>query len=330
MKKAPLLLILIALMSLSGCVIVALPEVEPPVEKTLGGRGPDKVLVVDISGVITEETPEGFGGIAVEQNITARIRQELDLAYEDKAVKAVVLRIDSPGGAVTTCDIIAHEILEFKKDKKIPVIAELMDTAASGGYYIAVTADKIIAHPTTVTGSIGVIAYNVNATGLLEKIGLVDATIKSGDKKDIGSPLRPMTKDDKAILQSIINDMYLRFVDVVAEGRKQAGLDRDAVLKLADGRIYTAGQAREARLVDSVGYLDDAIEAAKEAAGLKDMDATVVTYAQRSTYKSNIYSKAYGRALESRGDRAQVNVINIDARSITGRFGAKFMYLWMP
>ena len=330
MKKLSFLLILLSVLSLSGCVFITLPEVEPVVEKTIGGRGPDKVLIVDISGVITDEAPEGFGGVAVDQNITARIREELDLAYDDKAVKAIVLRINSPGGSVTTCDIITHEILNFKKDKKIPVIAELMDTAASGGYYIAVTADRVIAHPTTVTGSIGVIAYNVNASGLLEKIGLVDTTVKSGDKKDIGSPFRPMTKEDKAILQSVIDDMYSRFVDVVSAGRSRAGLDRDAVLKLADGRIYTAGQAKEAGLVDSIGYLDDAIEAAKEAAGLKGMDATIITYAQRSSYKNNIYSRAFSRGIDARSDKAQVNIVNIDARSLTGRFGAKFMYLWMP
>lgn len=332
MKKISIFATTAMALLLNGCVYVSIPfpEAEPLAEKVIGGHGPDKVLVVDLSGVISDDEVESFAGINTEQNITARVKEELDLAYADKAVKAVVLRINTPGGSVTTCDIITHEIAEFKKDKKIPIVAELMDTAASGGYYIAVTADKIIAHPTTVTGSIGVIAYNVNAAGLLEKIGVVDATIKSGDKKDIGSPLRPMTKDDKAILQSIINELYDKFIDTIMEGRKSAGLTREALLKLADGRIYTANQAKEAKLIDSIGYLDNAIDEAKEAAGLKGKDATIITYAQRSNYKSNIYSKAYAKAVESKPAGNQVNIVNIDARSLTRRVGASFMFLWTP
>lgn len=305
---------------LTGCVFVNLPAVQPLVEKNIGGKGADKILLVDISGVITDEGDKNLLGSETGVNITARVREELSMAAEDRSIKAVVLRINSPGGAVTTCDIISHELAAFKKKRNIPVVAELMDVAASGGYYIAVSADRIIAHPMTVTGSIGVVAYSVNASGLMEKLGVADQTIKSGANKDIGSPLRPMSADEREILQSVINEMYERFLDRITEGRP--GMNKDELRALADGRIYTAGQALKLGLIDSIGYLDDAIEAAKAAAGIKD--ATVVTYAARSDYRNNIYSAM------SPEPPASASLVNIDAGFLKHSFGMSFMYLWMP
>jgi len=304
----------------AGCVSINLPTVQPLVEKGIGGRGADKVLLIDISGVITDEADSNMLGVETGMNITARVREELTMASEDKSVKAVVLRINSPGGAVTTCDIISHEIEAFKKKRDIPVVAELMDVAASGGYYIAVSADKIIAHPMTVTGSIGVVAYSVNASGLMEKLGVADQTIKSGANKDIGSPLRPMSQDEREILQSVINEMYERFLDKITAGRP--GLKRQELRRIADGRIYTAKQALHFGLIDSVGYLDDAIEVAKAAAHIKD--ARLVTYAPHSSYRNNIYS---GMSPES---REQAGLVNIDTGFLKRSFGMSFMYLWMP
>jgi len=319
MKRFYLSAVLICFM-LTGCVFINLPGVQPLVEKSIGGRGADKVLLVDISGVITDEDEKNFLGGETQANITARVREELSLATEDKSIKAVVLRINTPGGAVTTCDIISHEIAAFKKRRNIPVVAELMDVAASGGYYIAVTADKIIAHPMTVTGSIGVVAYNVNASGLMEKLGVADQTIKSGVNKDIGSPLRPMSEAEREILQSVINEMYERFLDRIAEGRP--GMKKTELRKAADGRIYTAGQALQLGLIDSIGYLDDAIEAAKEAAHIKD--ATVVMYASGAAYRNNIYSAMNPKP------PASASLVNIDAGFLKHSFGMSFMYLWMP
>lgn len=316
MKTLKLLLFLSIF--LSGCVMISLPTAEPLTEKVIGGEGDAKVLLIDISGIITD-TDRKDGLFSTRQNMTARIREELDKASEDEDVKAVVLRIDSPGGAVTTSDIIAHEIKKFKDKKKVPIIAELMDVAASGGYYIAAASDRIIAHPTTVTGSIGVVAFSVNASGLLEKIGIANQTIKSGDKKDIGSPLRPMTADERMILQSIIDDLYERFLDIVMDGRK-GSFTRDELKKIADGRVFTARQALDVKLIDEIGYLDDAIDAARSRAGVKE--ARVVAYAQGRSYRNNIYSH-----LEDLP--ASINLINIDAGSFTGRLGVSFMYLWM-
>jgi len=317
--KKLLLFAVSSLFVFTGCVFINLPRVQPLVEKVVDGEGKPKVLIIDVSGIITESDEANLLGIETSPNLTARIKEELKLATSDDLVKAVVLRINSPGGSVTTCDIITHEIKEFKKKKKIPVVAELMDVAASGGYYIAASADRIIAHPTTVTGSIGVIAYNLNASGLMQKIGITDQTVKSGDKKDIGSPLRPMTGAEKEILQSVLNGMYERFLDVILEGRK--GLSREELSNAADGRVYSAPQALKLKLIDSIGYLDDAIEEAKGEAGIKE--ASIITYSAPRAYKNNIYSGPGPVAPPS------FNIINLDP-GFSKRFGLSFMYVWMP
>jgi len=319
MKKISVLVVLLALF-LTGCVIIMLPTVQPLTEKVIGGEGADKILVVEVSGLLTDDDGERTLGIETAANLTARIREELELASEDTLIRAVVLRINSPGGSVTTCDIINHEIREFKKKRGVPIVAQLMDVAASGAYYVAVASDRIIAHPTTVTGSIGVIAYSVNAAGLMEKIGLSDQTIKSGDKKDIGSPLREMTDEEREILTSIVDTLHGRFLDVIAEGR--IGLARKDLDTIADGRIYTAEQALALKLIDGTGYLDDSIELAKELAGVEK--ATIITYAQPDAYKNNVYSALQGmRAPE-------INLVNIDTGPLSMGMGVHFMYLWMP
>ncbi|MBI5238255.1 MAG: signal peptide peptidase SppA [Deltaproteobacteria bacterium] len=319
MKKILGSLILLSAV-LSGCVSIDLPRPGPLKEQLIGGKGGDKVLLLDISGVITDEEERGLMGLRERVNLTARVKEELELASKDKNIKAVVLRINSPGGAVTTCDIIAHEVAAFKKKSagKAPVVASLLDIAASGGYYIAASADRIVAHPTTITGSIGVIVYSVNVSGLMEKIGITGQTIKSGDKKDILSPLRQMTEDERRILQTGIDEMYNRFLDVILETRKEH-FTMERLKEIADGRVYTARQALDLKLVDSIGYLDDAIEAAKGLAGIKD--ASVVTYAPQSSYKNNIYSA---------DARPTASPLSILGPGLFGRAGFRFMYLWAP
>lgn len=312
------LLLFVLAIVLSGCVSINLPSVQPLTEKVIAGEGKPKIVLVDISGIIKDDESANIFGQS-RPNLTARIKEELDLAAKDDDVKALVLRINTPGGSVTTSDIISHEIENFKKKRKVPVVAELMDVAASGGYYIASSADRIIAHPTTVTGSIGVIAISVSASGLMEKIGITNQTIKSGPMKDIGSPLKPMTEEERKVLQSVIDNMYESFLDRVAAGRPNM-FTRDELRKIADGRVYTASQAKELKLVDSIGYLDDAIEWAKQAAGVKE--ARVVTYAQPRAYRNNIYSMA-------EPSPAGINVINIEA-GIPKAAGMEFMYIWLP
>ncbi len=309
----------LAVLFVGGCVSIPAPGVKPLIEKAVGGTGADKVLLIDISGLISDKEERGVLGFQTAPRLTARIREELDKASEDKRVKAVVLRIKTPGGEVTTSDIVHHEIKRFKEKSEVTVVAELMGIATSGGYYIASAADEIIAHPTTVTGAIGVVAYRINATGLMEKIGLTDETIKSGEKKDMGSPIRPMADEERELLQAIIDSMFERFLDAVKEGRP--GMDEAALKEVSDGRVYTAEQALKLGLIDRIGYMEDAIERAKERAGIEE--ARVVAYARPGDYRSNIYSSSKLAAPST------VNLINIDADFLKGP-GMRFMYLWMP
>ncbi len=306
---------------LAGCVVVPLPGVEPLEEKVISGTGRDKILMLDISGVLRDRRGKNILGTETSRTMTARVREELEMARGDGRIKALLLRINTPGGHVTTADIIYHEIEAYKKETGVPVVAELMEVAASGGYYIASAADVIVAQPTGITGSIGVVAYKLNAEGLLDKIGISDRTIKSGEKKDMGSPLREMTGEEREIFQSIIDELYERFLTVVYNGRKGA-IEMDRLREMSDGRVYTAKQALELGLVDRTGYMEDAVGAAMELAGLKE--ARVVTYAAGDEYRANIYSGAAGRAPQV------VNLLNIDASLVGGLGGVEFMYLWKP
>jgi len=314
------LIFVFSVIMLSGCFfnVQLLPPVEPLQEKQVAGAGPDKIVLMDLTGVISEE--EKGSALMPEPNPVARIKEELKKAAADPHVKAVVLRINSPGGTVTASDLIHHELELFKKQTGKKVIAGIVDLGASGGYYVAVAADKIVAHPTTVTGSIGVIMLSVNVGGLLEKIGVTGTAIKSGDKKDMGSPLRPMTPEERQLFQDVINQMYDRFVSVVAAGRKNMTLDQ--VKRAADGRIYTAQQALDLGLVDRIGYLDDTIELAKTEAGLRE--ASVVTYARPGKFKDNIYSQVPNSGPQT------VNIVNLDLRAFVQSGVPRFMYLWAP
>jgi protease-4 len=278
---------------------------------------PDKVAVIDVSGEITSDEDAGlFSG---HPNSVVEVKERLRKAEDDASVRAVVLRIDSPGGGVTASDVIHREIVRFRERTGRPVIACLMDTAASGGYYVACAADAIVAHPTTVTGSIGVIMQHIEVEALLAKVGVKAEAIASGDKKDLGSPFRGMKDDERKILQSMIDHLHARFVKVVADGRR---LDAAKVRALADGRVYTAEQAKGEGLVDAIGYLDDAIALAKGKAGVAD--ASVVLYKRRGEPSATIFSRA------AAAGGAEVNLFKLDARGLLDAARPRFLYLWRP
>lgn len=310
---------LLAALSLqSGCITVNLIEPSGPVQEVqLSGTGDAKVLLLELSGVISSQDKDG---LVPQPNMLATFREELTRASKDDKIKAVVVRINSPGGTVTASDILYHELREFKAKRKVPVVASLMDVAASGGYYLAMAADSILVHPSTVTGSIGVIMLTVNARGLLEKVGVEASAITSGPRKDMGSPFRVMTPEERAIFQSVIDSFYHRFLAVVQEGRPN--LSPDQIKKLADGRIYSGDQAKAAGLIDEIGYLDDAIETARKKAGLTE--ARVVTYGRRGEYQNNIYSRLFGTGSSMAG------LANLDLLSMVRGGTPQFMYLWMP
>jgi len=306
---------------LAGCSIISLdlqPRIQPLVEDTVEGEGSAKILLLDLSGVLAEETVSlSLGAPPPRVPLLARVREELRKAAEDERVRALIVRINSPGGTITASDILHREIQAFKAKKKVPVIAAIMDVGASGGYYAALAADTIVAHPTTVTGSIGVVMVTLNAQGLLEKIGVAPLAIKSGGKKDAGSPFRGLTDEERAIFQSVIDSMHARFVRLVVEARK---LPEERVRAVADGRIYTAEQALALGLVDRVGYLDDVVEAAKKAAGVQE--ARVIMYHRPKEYRATFYSTTpAGPSAE--GALAQL-------ATILGGTGPRFLYLWWP
>jgi protease-4 len=321
--RGVLLLVGLAL-STSGCFVTlgnplsALGGDRPLEETKVEGEGRAKILLVDISRVITDTPTRHAFGLVEEESTLARVQSELAKADDDPRVKAIVLRINSPGGGVTASDQIYSEIVRFKERHQTPVIAALGDLAASGGYYVACSADRIVASPTTVTGSIGVILTSLNVEGLLDKIGVRNQTFKAGEHKDLLSPFRGATPEERRIVQSILDGLHARFVSVVRRGRPR--LDQSRLPQLTDGRIFDAPQALDAGLVDQVGDLRTAIDAAKAAAHLEQ--ARVVMYHRTGETRENIYSSTPGTP-------AQVNLLPVDLGALA-EGGPRFMYLWGP
>lgn len=223
---------------------------------TLVQSSKSAVAVVQINGVIAQSNSSRSWERGSQQ-VSRRIKK----LSEKKEVKAILLDINSPGGSVGAVQEIYSAVLRAKRETKKPFVARFGDVSASGGYYVAAPCDLIIAHPGTITGSIGVIFSVGNFEGLMKKVGYRSEAIKSGKFKDIGSPAREMTAEERRLLQAMIDDSYSQFVTAVAEGRK---MPADKVRELADGRIYTGRQALESGLVDKLGDLQDAIDAAGE------------------------------------------------------------------
>ena len=314
--------LLAVLVAASGCSVVSVdltPRIKPLEEETVEGRGTAKILMTDISGFITDDPPSsglGLGPSAPRVPLLVRVREELKKAAEDKDVRALVVRLNTPGGTVTASDIIYRELMLFRERTKVPVVAVMMDVAASGGYYIALAADTIVAHPTTVTGSIGTIMVTANVEGLMQKLGVAANTIKSAEHKDMGSPFRTLTAEERRIFQSVIDELQRQFVGKVVERR---GIPADAARGLADGRIYTAQQALAHRLVDAIGYVPDAIEAARRAAGTSE--AKVVVYRRPRQYRATYYAEARSEASALEG---------VAQLAAVAGAGPKFLYLWAP
>jgi len=208
----------------------------------------DKIAIVEIKGAITQ---------------SSGIIEELQYYFEDDGVKAIILRIDSPGGGVGPSQEIHREIMKIKSKKK--VVTSMGSVAASGGYYIACASDLIVANPGTITGSIGVVMQFSNFEELLKKIGIKGVVLKSGEHKDVGSPFREMTPEEKRIMQEVLDNVHQQFIQAVAQGRK---LDQSKVIQIADGRILTGEQAKNLGLVDQMGNLQDTIDITAKLVGI--------------------------------------------------------------
>ena len=289
----------IVLLLVAGCITVKVSLFEEPgplKEQVISGYGRDKVLLLEISGAILEG-PHRILALMKGATSPARVKEELEKAAKDDHIKAVVVKINSPGGTVAAADVILHELQAFKAARGVPVVVCLQGLATSGGYYVAQAGDTIIAYPTCITGSIGVLAMKLNLRGLMDKVGVDEDLVKSGRWKDFWSPFRPATPQEKEMMQQVIDQFYRSFVDVVAAGRK---LTLKETLQVADGRIFTAPQAKDLKLVDQLGYLDDALELAKSKANLPKA-ARVVRYHRPGGYKPTIYSKLPDLDLEMAG-----------------------------
>lgn len=274
----------------------------------------DKIAVIDVDGILTNSSEGGLFG--VKDNPVSLFGEKLEQARIDQNVKAVVLRINSPGGTVAASDMMYHELSAFKAATNKPVIACILDVGASGGYYIACGCDEIIAGPSSITGSIGTIMQTVSFAGTMNKLGISAEAIKSGQLKDMASPLKDLADEERQVLQAIIMQFYENFLDVVLAGRN--GLQRDELRKLADGRVFTSDQAKAAGLIDRIGYPQDAIDRAKKAAGLNNVQ--VVMYHRPYGYRSNLYSSAAELGTKS--------LVNIELPQWLRSEGPQFLYLW--
>jgi len=210
----------------------------------------DKIAIVEVKGMITQ---------------SSGVIEELQQYLADDGVKAIILRVDSPGGGVGPSQEIYREIMRIKSNSKRKVVTSMGSVAASGGYYIASASDLIVANPGTITGSIGVIMQFSNFEELLKKIGVKGVVLKSGEHKDIGSPFREMTPEERRIMQEVLDNVHQQFIQAVADGRK---LDRSKVAQIADGRILTGEQAKSLGLVDQLGNLQDTIDITAKLAGI--------------------------------------------------------------
>ncbi|MDX2177560.1 MAG: signal peptide peptidase SppA [Candidatus Sumerlaeia bacterium] len=330
-RTALMSLVLAVLLLAQGCIIVPLSGLGGTAayeEVTLrdGRYGAGKILVLDVDGAITGG-PDSSGFFSSGSTVV-EVTEKLGKAREDDRIRAVVLRVDSPGGGVTASDVIYKELLKYKEETGVPIYTSMLDLAASGGYYIAMASDEIYAHPTTVTGSIGVIAMFPQMKGLGDKLGVGFEVIKSGANKDIGGFWKQMSPEERAIMQSIIDDMYGNFVEIV--GKNRTDLDEATIRKLADGRVYTASQAYDAGLVDGIMYLDEVIDHAANQYK-EGSKPTVVLYRKTSNRTAeSFYVKAPAAVPASAGVQTQLNLLNVSGAGPQAPKSEVFQYLWVP
>lgn len=321
------LIVFVSVVALSGCgpavFQVELVPASRQLEETRVQRDKglfvfDKIAIIDVDGVMINKARAGL--MRSGENPVSLFIEKLDKAAADQSVKAVVLRLDSPGGTVAASDIMYHSLREFKRKTGKPVIACVLSLGCSGAYYLACGCDGIMAQPSSVTGNIGTVFQTISVAGTMDKIGVKAVTIKSGQLKDLASPLHDLSDDERKVLEGVIKDLSNQFFDVVREGRKNIGEEKLA--KLTDGRVFTAQQALQEGLIDKIGYLPDGIEWAKQMSGVHK--ASVVIYHRPLSYAPN----AYGVATSSASGLGPL--INVELPDWLNSSGAQFLYLWEP
>ncbi len=300
---------------------------EPMTQKWVAGDGDAKVALIELQGVIMDEVQSG-GLFGVTTQPIERIRRELEEAEKDETVKAVLFEVDSPGGSVTASDEIWNLFRRFKERSKKPVVVFMGGICASGGYYVSAPADVIYASPTTITGSIGVIMSAVNFRGLLDKFDVKPLTIKAGANKDLLNPTEPIREEHVRIIQDMIDEAYNLFVSRIVAGRAKAGLSEPAIRDLADGRIYTAEQALKLKLVDKIGYRDDAFEEARKLGGVTQ--ATLFRYSKFPSFLEALAGDAEAAASGELAGRRVGAGGPLSIETVLSLETPRLMYLWAP
>jgi protease-4 len=252
------------------------------------GEGAAKVLLVDVSGVISFSRPWALPGFPEGQSLPERLRADLDRGRKDTQVKALLVRIDSPGGTVSASDVLFHEIRLFREERGVPVVAVVMEKGLSGGYYAALAADEIVALPTALVGSVGVFVAKFDASALLDRWGVRAEITKSGAQKDLLSPLRPLTPEEQETLTEIVDHLQDRFLQTVRAARPKA---RESDLQtMSSAAPFSAERALKLNMIDRIGYVEDAFHAALALAGVSD--GKLVAYRSGTPRAGNPYSLA--------------------------------------
>lgn len=286
-------------------------------------RTRDRVAVIDVTGMILNARVPGL--LSDGDNPVSVFHEQLAHAAKNKHVKAVILRLNTPGGAVAASDMMYRDVLDFKKTTGKPVIVVMMDVAASGGYYLACAGDYLIAYPSTVTASIGVIFQTVSLQPALSSIGIQTEAITSGPNKDAGSPLSELTDGHRAVYQDMVDTFYADFTGIVRDARPT--ISEADFKEVTDGRVVTGRRALEVGLVDALGDLDDGFAKAKQLAGLKD--AALVRYHRPLEYVGSPYANAGDRQPEASAMQVNLLQLNVDG-SLGGMPSSCFYYVWQP
>jgi protease-4 len=320
MKKIYIVAILSLLILVAGCatpklnLFNAVPD--PLKEFTLEGTGSDKVLLISVNGTISDSPKKDL--ISSSPSVVEEVVAQINKAKKDKQIKAVLFKINSPGGTITASDILYHEISVYKEKTGVKMAVSMMDVAASGAYYISLPADLIMAHPTTITGSVGVISLQPKVGSLMEKIGLGVAVQKFGKYKDMGSPFRESNQDEQKLLQKTVNDFGERFIGLVKKHRK---LTPQAIAEVSTARVFMADEALGLGLIDKIGYISDALQETKKIASISE-NAKVVVYRRIEFPEDNYYNIAGAEF-----GKLSIPAINLELPEAF-RLKAGFYYLW--
>ena len=323
MNKVYLIVFTILVIIMGGCAAPKLKlfqdGTEPLKESTLQGKAKEKILLIPIRGVISDAPRKEF--LRPRPSIVQEIVSQLQLAEKDKNIRAILLKVNSPGGTATASDILYKELLAYKNRKKAKIIVVMMDVAASGGYYLSLPADHIVAHPTTITGSVGAVFIYPKLNGLMDKIGLKVEVSKSGKNKDMGSPFRETTSEERELLQQLTDTIGKRFLNLVVQHRN---LDSNVIDTVATARVFTAKEALDLGLIDEIGYLTDGIRKAKTLAGLPE-DTKVVVYRRSKYPDDNLYNPATTQSGIYRFPIVDIGLLDALSDHRVGIY-----YLWAP